>query len=240
MTNLEGRVIRRRRATPPPPEVKSDIEIMCELAARLGRGRYFRYAGPEEIFNELRRASQGGAADYSGITWQKIEAGQGVYWPCPSEAHPGSPRLFTDSFPTPSGRARFHAVRHSAPDEETDAEYPLFLTTGRTLAQYQTGAQTRRVAKLREMSPGPQAEFHPRAASAYGLSDGETIKLVTRRGSATFKVKVTPLAREDTVFVPFHWGGEQSVNRLTNAALDPVSRMPEFKVCAVRVEKLET
>jgi len=240
MTNLEGRVIRRRRAKQPPPYVKSDIEIMCELAARLGRGRYFRYAGAEEIFNELRRASQGGVADYSGITWQKIEANQGVYWPCPSEAHPGSPRLFTDSFPTPSGRARFHAVRHAAPDEETDAEYPLFLTTGRVLAQYQSGAQTRRVAKLREMSADPRAEIHPRVASAYGLRDGETINLVTRRGSATFKVKVTSLAREDTIFVPFHWGGEQSVNRLTNAALDPVSRMPEFKVCAVRVEKFET
>ncbi len=239
MTNLEGRVIRRRRAKPPPPYVKSDTEIMCELAARLGRGRYFRYAGADEIFNELRRASQGGVADYSGITWQKIEANQGVYWPCPGEAHPGSPRLFTNSFPTPSGRARFHAVRHAAPDEETDAEYPLFLTTGRMLAQYQSGAQTRRVAKLREMSADPRAEIHPRAASAYGLRDGETINLVTRRGSATFKVKVTPLAREDTVFVPFHWGGDQSVNRLTNAALDPVSRMPEFKVCAVRVEKLE-
>jgi assimilatory nitrate reductase catalytic subunit len=240
MTNLEGRVIRRRRAKQPPPDVKSDIEIMCELAARLGRGRYFNYAGAEEVFNELRRASQGGVADYYGITWQKIEENQGVYWPCPGEAHPGTPRLFTNSFPTPSGRARFHAVRHAAPDEETDAEYPLFLTTGRVLAQYQSGAQTRRVAKLREMSAEPRAEFHPRAASAYGLRDGETVNLVTRRGRATFKVKVTPCAHEDTVFVPFHWGGEQSVNRLTNAALDPVSRMPEFKVCAVRVEKLET
>jgi assimilatory nitrate reductase catalytic subunit len=239
MTNLEGRVIRRRRAKQPPPEVKSDIEIMCELAARLGRRRYFKYAGAEEIFNELRRASQGGAADYSGITWQKIEENQGVYWPCPGEAHPGTPRLFTDSFPTPSGRARFHPVRHAAPDEETDSEYPLFLTTGRVLAQYQSGAQTRRVAKLQEMSAEPRAEIHPRAASAYGLRDGDTVNLVTRRGSATFKVKVTPCAREDTVFVPFHWGDEQSVNRLTNAALDPVSRMPEFKVCAVRVEKTE-
>ena len=131
-------------------------------------------------------------------------------------------------------------MRHAAPDEETDAEYPLFLTTGRVLAQYQSGAQTRRVAKLREMSAEPLAEFHPLAASAYGLRDGETVNLVTRRGRATFKVKVTPYAHKDTVFVPFHWGDEQSVNRLTNAALDPVSRMPEFKVCAVRVEKVQT
>ncbi len=239
MTNLEGRVIRRRCVKQPPPGVKSDIEIMCELAARLGRGRYFQYANVEEIFNELRRASQGGVADYYGITWRKIETNQGVYWPCPNEEHPGTSRLFTSSFPTASGRARFHAVRHAAVDEETDAEYPLFLTTGRALAQYQSGAQTRRVAKLRELSPEPCAEFHPRAAVAYGVSNGEMINLVTRRGRARFKVKVTPGIREDTIFVPFHWGDEQSVNRLTNAALDPVSRMPEFKVCAVRVEKLK-
>jgi assimilatory nitrate reductase catalytic subunit len=238
MTNLEGRVIRRRRVKRPPPGVKSDVEIMCELAARLGRERYFQYANVEEIFDELRRASKGGVADYYGVTWRKIDENQGVFWPCPDEAHPGEPRLFTRSFPTPSGRARFHAVRHNAPDEETDDEYPLFLTTGRVLAQYQSGVQTRRVAKLREMADEPHAEFHPRAASAYGLRDGETVNLVTRRGSAAFKVKITPGAREDTIFVPFHWGDERSVNRLTNAALDPISRMPEFKVCAVRVEKL--
>jgi assimilatory nitrate reductase catalytic subunit len=238
MTNLEGRVIRRRRVKRPPPGVKSDVEVMCELAARLGRGRHFQYANVEEIFDELRRASRGGVADYYGVTWRKIDENQGVFWPCPDEAHPGEPRLFTRSFPTPSGRARFHAVRHNAPDEETDDEYPLFLTTGRVLAQYQSGAQTRRVAKLREMIDEPHAEFHPRAASAHGLRDGETVNLVTRRGSAAFKVKITPGAREDTIFVPFHWGDERSVNRLTNAAPDPISRMPEFKVCAVRVEKL--
>jgi assimilatory nitrate reductase catalytic subunit len=239
MTNLEGRVIRRRSVKPPPPDVKSDIDIICELATRLGRGRYFQYANAEEIFNELRRASRGGVADYYGVTWRKIEENQGVYWPCPDEAHSGSPRLFERSFPTPSGRARFHPAPHMAPDEEIDDEYPFFLTTGRVLAQYQSGSQTRRVAKLREINAEPCAEFHPRAASAYGMRDGEIVKLVTRRGSATFKVKITSCAREDTVFVPFHWGDEQSVNRLTNAALDPVSRMPEFKVCAVRVEKLE-
>ncbi|MBO0724964.1 MAG: molybdopterin-dependent oxidoreductase, partial [Blastocatellia bacterium] len=106
MTNLEGRVIRRRRAQRPAPGVKSDIEILCELAARLGRGSHFQYADVEEIFDELRRASQGGVADYYGVTWRKIDENQGVFWPCPDEAHPGEPRLFTRSFPTPSGRAR--------------------------------------------------------------------------------------------------------------------------------------
>src|SRR5262249_32612886 len=112
----------------------------------------------------------------------------------------------------------------------------LYLTTGRVLAHYQSGAQTRRVTKLAEMSPQPQAELHPNAAKRYGLANGDDVTLVTRRGAAQFKVKLTREIREDTIFVPFHWGDGQSANRLTNAALDPVSRMPEFKVCAVKVD----
>lgn len=118
-----------------------------------------------------------------------------------------------------------------------DANYPLYLTTGRVLAQYQSGTQTQRVAQLRELAPEPLAEIHPATARRYGLVDGELVTLRTRRGTALFKVKVTPTIREDTIFVPFHWGGAQSVNRLTNPALDPTSRMPEFKVCAVRIER---
>jgi len=230
MTNLEGRVIRRKRAYAPPVTVRTDSEILCELAARLGKGAYFAFTSPREIFDELRRASAQGLADYSGITYQKIEGQQGVFWPCPSEDHPGTRRLFQDTFPTPSGRARFSAIRHQDPAETPDAEYPLYLTTGRLLAQYQSGTQTRRVARLREMAPHPQVEIHPTTARQYGLSNGDMAHLTTRRGSALFMVKVTTTIREDTVFVPFHWGGRQSVNRLTNPALDPTSRMPEFKV----------
>ena len=236
MTNLEGRVIRRRRVTNPPADVRDDVSVICELAERLGEGRHFRYAGAEEIFDELGRASAGGPADYAGITYEKIDANNGVFWPCPDVDHTGTPRMFVDGFPTASGRARFHAVRHGSPAEEPDTDYPLYLTTGRNLAQYQSGTQTRRVEELTSMTPSPLAEIHPATASRYELEDGNGVTLVTRRGAANFNVKVTRGIREDTVFVPFHWGGVQAANRLTNPALDPTSRMPEFKVCAVRIE----
>jgi assimilatory nitrate reductase catalytic subunit len=237
MTNLEGRVIRRRRVFSPPPGVRTDIELLCDLARRLGQGQHFSFPNSEAAFNELRRASAGGVADYSGITYQKIEENNGVFWPCPSEDHPGTPRLFADSFPTLSGKARFHPVRHQPPVEEPDEDYPLYLTTGRILAQYQSGTQTRRASQLQEMAPEPFVEMNPSTARRYGLEDGDAVTLVTRRGSASFKARLTPGIRPDTLFAPFHWGGNESANRLTNPALDPTSRMPEFKVCAVRIEK---
>jgi assimilatory nitrate reductase catalytic subunit len=239
MTNLEGRVIRRKRAFEPPPGMRTDIEILCSLAHSLGKGKYFSFSEPRQVFEELRRASAGGIADYSGITYEKIEANQGIFWPCPSEDHPGTKRLFQDHFPTPTSRARFSAIRHQAPAEVPNSDYPLYLTTGRVLAQYQSGTQTQRVAQLREIASAAQVEIHPSTAKSYGLINGETAKLTTPRGSALFTVKVTASIREDTVFVPFHWSGRQSVNRLTNSALDPTSKMPEFKVCAVRIERFE-
>ena len=236
MTNLEGRVILRRRAQEPPTGVRSDLEIIQEIAGRLGRGHHFTYASTAEVYDELRRATAGGVADYSGITYEKIEAQQGVFWPCPSIEHEGTPRLFAERFATPSGRARFHAVRHESPAEEPDAEYPLYLTTGRVLSQYQSGTQTRRVERLARLAPEPMAEINPVAAKRAGIVDGTLVTLVTRRGVATARARLTRDIREDTVFVPFHWGGVASINRLTNPALDPTSRMPEFKVCAVRIE----
>ena len=236
MTNLEGRVIRRRLACERPAGVKDDIDVICELASRLGKGAYFAYRNTGEIFAELGRASAGGPADYSGITYEKIDAGQGVFWPCPSLTHPGTPRMFTEGFPTATGRASFHAVRHEAPAEVPDADYPLFLTTGRNLAHYQSGTQTRRIPELQGMTPAPLAEIHPSTARRHQLEDGGPVTLQTRRGSANFKTKISRNIREDTIFVPFHWGGMQAANRLTNPALDPTSKMPEFKVCAVRIE----
>ncbi len=235
-TNLEGRVILRRRAFDPPAGVRTDLDVLTALAARLGTKRYFSYGSSREVFDELGRASRGGPADYSGLTYERLDAEDGVFWPCGATDGPGTPRLFMDRFPTATGRARFHAVSHQPPAEDRDASYPLYLTTGRVLAQYQSGTQTRRIAELNESAPEPMAEMHPTAARLARVSNGERVTLTTRRGAATFTVKVTRAIREDTVFVPFHWGGEQSVNRLTNPALDPTSRMPEFKVCAVRVE----
>ena len=236
MTNLEGRVIRRRKVVDAPGEVRDDIEFICDLASRLGKADYFTYADTVEIFDELGRASAGGPADYSGISYDKIDANAGVFWPCPGADHPGTPRMFTAGFPTASGKAKFHPVRHEPSAEEPDSDYPLFLTTGRNLSQYQSGTQTRRIAELQEMSPSPLAGMHPATARRYHPEPGATVTLGTRRGSAEFKLKITRNIREDTVFVPFHWGGIQAANRLTNPALDPISKMPEFKVCAVRVE----
>ncbi len=236
MTNLEGRVLLRKAALTHPLGVRSEIDLLCELARRLGKEQYFSFTQASQVFEELRRASAGGSADYAGITYEKIATQHGIFWPCPTEEHPGTPRLFQHGFPTPNGRARFHAVQHQPPAEEPDANYPLYLTTGRVLAHYQSGTQTRRVERLQQMLTEPYAEIHPSTARLYQLAEGEMVKLTTRRGSAAFKVKITRTIREDTLFVPFHWGGVQSVNRLTNPALDPLSRMPEFKVCAVRIE----
>jgi assimilatory nitrate reductase catalytic subunit len=239
MTNMEGRVIRRRRAFDPPPGVRSDLDFLRSLAGYLGQAHHFAFRCSRDVFAELTRASQGGLADYGGITYDRIDAEGGVFWPCPSADHPGTPRLFTNSFPTADGRARFHAVTHRSPAEDRSDDYPLFLTTGRVLAQYQSGTQTRRVEALRDVAPEAVAEMHPQAACLAGVLDGGRVTLTTRRGAATFKVRVTRSIREDTVFVPFHWAGDQSANRLTHAALDPVSKMPEFKVCAVRAARAE-
>jgi assimilatory nitrate reductase catalytic subunit len=238
-TNLEGRVIRRRKCVTPPPGVRTDIETIVALAAKLGCGAAFPPATSRDVFDELRRASRGGVADYSGITYERIDAGDATFWPCPDARHPGTPRLFVDSFPMPDGRARFHAVPHQAPAEDRDDSFPLHLTTGRVLAQYQSGTQTRGVAALDALAPEPLAEMHPLTARRLGLDDGGIVTLDTRRGSGRFKVKLTAGAREDTVFVPFHWGGIQAINRLTHAAADPISGMPELKVCAVRATVAE-
>ena len=237
MTNLEGRVIRRRRALTPPDGVRTDVEILCGLAGALGRRRGFTFDDAGDVFDELREASRGGPADYFGITYQRLDDSDGVFWPCPSPDHPGTPRLFADRFFTASGRARFHATPHQAASDERSDEFPLHLTTGRALAHYQSGSQTRRVAALRDALPEPFAELHPTVARRAGIRSGDLVTVATRRGAAVFRAKITRAIREDAIFVPFHWGGMQSVNRLTNPALDPISRMPEFKVCAAECRR---
>ncbi|MFF4100683.1 molybdopterin oxidoreductase family protein [Streptomyces sp. NPDC001903] len=234
-TNLEGRVLLRRRALTPPPGVRTDLDVLHGLAGRLGIEKGFP-TDPEEVFEELRRASAGGPADYSGISYARIEAEQGVFWPCPDDSHAGTPRLFLDRFATDDGRARFAPVSHRDAAEVPDAEYPVLLTTGRVVSQYQSGAQTRRVDELNAAAPGPFVELHPRLAARIGAVEGAPLAVVSRRGRAVAPARITDAIRADTVFMPFHWPGEGRANTLTNPALDPVSRMPEFKVCAVRVE----
>jgi assimilatory nitrate reductase catalytic subunit len=237
MTNLEGRVILRQQAFSPPPGVRTDAEMISELAERLGSGSRFP-SNPQAIFEELRRASAGGPADYAGITYERIVEENGVFWPCPSEEHPGTPRLFQERFATPDGRARFHAVEHRPAAEEPCEEYPFFLTTGRVMAQYQSGTQTRRVRSLTESAPEVFVEVHPALARGFGIGEGDSVRITTRRGEASGRARLTTTIRQDTLFMPFHWGGAGRANLLTNPALDPTSRMPEFKICAARIERI--
>ncbi|NUT34189.1 MAG: molybdopterin oxidoreductase family protein [Hamadaea sp.] len=249
MTNLEGRVIRRRALRKPPPGTGTDLAVLAELASRLGRdgdepvranGAHPASArfdtDPRTVFEELRRASAGGVADYAGVTWERVDAEDGVFWPCPSADRAGTPRLFEERFPTADGRARMFAVEHRPAAEEPDTDYPLYLTTGRILAQYQSGAQTRRVAALAAVAGSAFVELHPDLAARLSISADQLVRVTSRRGSMTAPARLTEAIRPDTVFAPFHFAGAQRVNSLTGDALDPTSRMPEFKVCAVRVE----
>jgi assimilatory nitrate reductase catalytic subunit len=238
MTNLEGRVLLRRLAAVPPPGVRTDLQVIAALARRLDAPGNWD-PDPERVFAELGRASAGGLADYSGISYERIADSGGVFWPCPAPDHPGTPRMFLDRFATPDGRARFFPAEHRPAAEEIDAEYPVYLTTGRLLQHYQSGAQTRRVPALREAQPEPFVEVHPDLALACSLDEGGLVRVVSRRGSALGRVRITDTVRADTVFMPFHWGGAGSANLVTNPALDPVSKMPEFKVCAVRLEEVQ-
>jgi len=233
MTNPEGRVLLRRMAVDAPPGVRSDLQIWRGIADRLGRGGFFP-TEPEEVFAELRRASAGGIADYAGVTYARLAAGEEIFWPCPTEDHPGTPRMFLDRFATPDGRANFLAVRPRVAPELPDAHHPYLLTTGRARAQYQSGTQTRRSPTLAAAVPRPYVELHPELARAHGIAEGDLVRLSTPRGSTVLDARLDPGIRPDTVFVPFHWSG---VNALTSDALDPTSRMPEFKTCPVALEK---
>ncbi|MGF7123966.1 MULTISPECIES: molybdopterin oxidoreductase family protein [unclassified Rhodococcus (in: high G+C Gram-positive bacteria)] len=236
MTSLEGRVLRRRRATTPPDGARGELEVWRELAVRLGQPASRFPTSPEVVFDELRRASAGGVADYAGVTYARLDAGEALHWPCPDVAHPGTPRLFLDRFATDDGRARFTAVEHRGPAEPTDTEFPLLATTGRVLAHYQSGAQSRRVAELAAAAGPMFVQVHPDTAARVGLRDGDAATVVARRGRVAASVRCDESMRLDTVFLPFHFAGDARANLLTNPALDPTSRMPEFKVCAVRLE----
>jgi assimilatory nitrate reductase catalytic subunit len=237
MTNLEGRVIRRRQALPPPAGVHDDLWLIKELADRLGRGSFFS-ADPREVFAELRRASAGGVADYAGISYERIDTEHGVFWPCPNEDHPGTPRLFGEGFATPDGRANFIRVEYQEPREPPSQDYPYVLTTGRLMAQYQSGTQTRRVPNPSQAQVQPEAQLHPNLARRLNIGSADIVQLRTRRGAANFRAVITTDIRPDVVFVPFHWGGTSAANALTNPALDSHSRMPAFKVCAVAVQRI--
>jgi assimilatory nitrate reductase catalytic subunit len=238
VTTAEGRVVHIRKAVDPPGKARMDWEIVCELARRFAPWEKFPYACPEDIFRELRGVSRGGVVDYYGITYERIDREHGVFWPCPDVDHPGTPRLFEGGrFHHPDGKAKFHAVEYRPPAEDVDAEYPIILTSGRVVSQYLSGTQTRRIGPLVEQYPEPLAEIHPELARKVGVKTGDRVRVTSRRGTMTLGCQVVKTIRPDTIFIPYHWAEEKSANRLTIRAIDPVSKIPEFKVCAVRVEK---
>lgn len=181
----------------------------------------------------------------------------GVFWPCRDTDRdgnpvddPGTPRLFEPGswnpvakgagpFYFPDGKARFNLAPYSPPTEDIDAEYPVILTTGRTVNMFLSGNQTRRIGPLVDQYPEPLLELHPILAKKSGIADGDWVTVESRRGSLTVRCQMVTTIRPDTVFVPYHWAGEKSVNRVTIAAQDPISKIPEYKVCAVRIRKAE-
>jgi assimilatory nitrate reductase catalytic subunit len=215
--------------------VASDLTVLRELAVRLGQPSSRFPDSPEAVFAELGRASAGGPADYAGISYQRLRDGEALHWPCPDRDHPGTPRLFLDRFAHPDRRAKFAPVDHRGPAEPTDPAYPLIATTGRTLVHYQSGAQTRRVDELNRVAAAGYAEIHPDTALRAGLADGDRARIISRRGTVEVDVRCVPTIRPDTVFLPFHFPGAERANLVTNPALDPTSRMPELKTCAVRL-----
>jgi assimilatory nitrate reductase catalytic subunit len=235
-TNLEGRVIKYNKAVEPPDGARRDWQIVCDLAKRLGRGQYFPYQSPREIFDELRIATKGGKADYYGISYEKIEQQNGVFWPCPTEDNPGTPRLYEESFGFPDGKARFHPITYLPPAEEPDEEYPLVLTTGRVIYHYLSGNQTRRTPFLREMAPHPWVEIHERTAERLGIRDSDWVTVRTRRGELTAPALVVKSIRPDTLFIPYHYGHNEAANILTNPVLEPMNKIPEYKVCAAAID----
>jgi assimilatory nitrate reductase catalytic subunit len=257
VTQVEGRVIKINRAVECPGEARADWIIIQDLARALGRDKGFQFANPRDIFEELRVASKGGIADYSGITYEKIERQMGVFWPCysedprtgaPTPDHPGTPRLFEPGSYNPvakgngpfyfsDGKARFNVAEYRPAVDDASPEYPLFLTTGRVVSQFLSGTQTRRIGPLVQQYPEPRLELHPRLAQKLAIADGDWVTCATRRGAITIRALVVTTIRPDTVFIPYHWPGEKSANRLTVAAQDPISKIPQYKVCGCRVYK---
>jgi len=239
-TNVEGRVIHHRKVVSPPGEAREDWKIICEIAKRLGHSDKFNYSSPHDIFEELRVASKGGVCDYYGITWERIDENYGICWPCPELGHPGTPRLYEGGkFGHPDGKAHFIPVEWRPSAEMPDDEYPIILTTGRVVSQFLSGTQTRRIGSLLDQYPQPLCEMHPRLAEKLGVQDQDFVKVESRRGSVVVRAQVVKTIRPDTVFIPYHWPLDRSANNLTIRAIDPVSNIPEFKICAVRVRKTE-
>jgi formate dehydrogenase major subunit/formate dehydrogenase alpha subunit len=224
-SNTERRVLRVRKAVEPPGQARQDWEIIRDIAMRMGYS--MSYADSEAVMEEIRRVTP----SYAGITYGRIHR-EGIHWPCPNLEHPGTPILHREQFTR--GKGLFHAIDYVPPAEKTDADYPLYLTTGRLLYQYHTGTMTMRTNGLNEKAPDCHVEIAPEDAQRYGVADDAVAAVASRRGTIQVRVKVSAKAVAGTVFIPFHYA-QAAANRLTNAALDPICGIPEFKVCAVKL-----
>jgi formate dehydrogenase alpha subunit len=227
-TNTERRVQRIRRAVSPPGESLEDWRIVAGLSEAMGYP--MAYEGSEEIFDEMK----GLTPSYAGMSYARLEQ-EGLQWPCPTPEHPGTPVLHVDGFPR--GKGLFHAIEFIPPDEEPDEEYPFLLTTGRYYHHYHTGTMTRRSQALDTLCPEGFVEVNPQDTRRLSINHGDRVRLRSRRGQIEIRIQESDRCPEGLVFVPFHFH-ESMINLLTNAALDPVAKIPEFKVCAVAIERL--
>jgi formate dehydrogenase major subunit len=225
-SNTERRVQRIRKAVDAPGYAKPDWQIIAELATAMGYS--MTYASAEDIMAEINQLTP----SYAGITYDRIQD-EGIQWPCPNTEHPGTKYLHKDQFSR--GRGLFHAVEYIPPAELPDEEFPYILSTGRVLYHYHTGTMSRKTKGLVERFPESLVEINPRDAEKLGIGEGNSIRVTSRRGSVQAKATVTERAPEGTVFMNFHFN-EVAVNLLTNPALDPIGKIPEYKVCAVKVE----
>jgi len=224
-SNTERRVQRVRKAVDAPGEARDDWEIICEIAKRMGFD--MAYENSSQIMEEIAAVTP----SYAGINYERIEY-EGIHWPCPNAEHPGTPVLHREQFTR--GMGLFHAIEYIDPAEQIDDEYPMYLTTGRVLYHYHTGTMTMKTEGLNERSPDCFIEISKEDAEKYSLAEGAMASVASRRGDIQARVVISDKAVSGTVFLPFHFA-EAAANKLTNAALDPVSGIPELKVCAVKL-----
>jgi predicted molibdopterin-dependent oxidoreductase YjgC len=227
-TNTERRVQKVRKAVEPPGEVKEDSWIIIELTKRLGY--WMRYDSVEEVFREAGKIWPA----LGGMTYKRLDI-RGLQWPCPTLDHPGTQYLFKGGFPR--GKAAFSIVRYRPSEELPDEEYPFLLSTGRLLFQYHTGSMTRKIDAINKVSPEAYIEIHPSDAKQLGINDGKRVKVSSRRGSIDIKAIISDRPIKGMLFMPFHFR-EAAANVLTSTALDPIAKIPELKICAVKVEAL--
>ena len=227
-TNTERKVQRVRKALPPPGEAREDWRIIGELSAKLGYP--MEYGSATEIMEEIAQVTP----SYCGINYERIDH-DGLHWPCTGTDHPGTPCLHMDQFTC--GLGVFHALDYKPPAEVPDEEYPLYLTTGRVLYQYHTGTMTMKSQGLNELAPECFVEISESDAGPYGIADGDSLRVTSRRGEIEARAKISDRAVKGTVFIPFHYA-QAAANKLTNAALDPIAKIPEYKVCAIRLERV--